>query len=72
MELFKYLRTKHISLTGFCEDLGISRVTLYRYKKGIQKIPESITLKVRELTEGKVDDFCSRGRADTTTEGEES
>jgi len=54
MKLSKYLRLNGLKSSFFAKKLGINRVTLYRYMKGIYPTPKHIKLAAKQLTDGKV------------------
>jgi hypothetical protein len=67
MNLSKYLEVNGLKKQFFSEKLGISTTTLYRYMTGSVKIPKYITLAVRELTKGQVNEICDNRKTNTTT-----
>jgi len=54
MDLRKYLRLRGIKVLFMAKQLGIHRITLYRYMAGKCKTPRQILLAVKHLTSGKV------------------
>ena len=55
MKLRKYLETRGIKKEFFAKELGISRVTLYKYMVGSSSVPKAIALAALQLTKNKVD-----------------